>query len=429
MRVLLSILALASASTTNAAGQCTFTPNCDYGKGSRQYGAATTRDECCTLCSNRPGCAAGVWDGNRCWYKTVAQVKGGCQHSAKVKGSCIPKSVKPGPPPAPPPPPIPPLSCSINGTGGTGPVVAFVGDSITYGTGCSEWKYGFVKAINDSVGSKYDLRDCGVSGLDAVKPSHGEHGHGSYWSSAQHTESLAMKPEVVVVMLGTNDADEWCYAQNSSACPGGTSKHYASDLQNVSRKHWLFSMDCHCALPVFYGSYAGSHRCVLFGCFLERQLTQGYMQLPSVKKTYLMIPPPYQYMIGGWSPMTKCPANPLSEGCGLSAPCVFNCQLSRPTRDHLASRPCCAANRFNGARGQGEPEKERAKACIINCVLPTIVRQVAQELHLPAPVDMLSFFNFPGTVNQTLIPVLHPSCEGYKAMGQHLAKQLFSDAA
>ena len=108
---------------------------------------------------------------------------------------------------------------------------------------------------------------------------------------------------------------------------------------------------------------------------------------------------------------------------------MFNCQLSRPTRDHLASRPCCAANRFNGTRGQGEPEKERAKACIINCVLPTIVRQVAQELHLPAPVDMLSFFNFPGTVNQTLIPVLHPSCEGYKAMGQHLAKQLFSDAA
>lgn len=237
MRALLSIITLTSASTTNAAAQCTFTPNCDYGKGSRQYGAATTRDECCTLCSNRPGCAAGVWDGNRCWYKTANQVKSGCQHSARVRGSCIPKSVKPGPPPAPPPPPIPPLSCSINGTGGTGPVVAFVGDSITYGSGCSEWKYGFVKATNDTVGSKYDLRDCGVSGLDAVKPSHGEHGHGSYWSSAQHTESLAMKPEVVVVMLGTNDADEWCYAQNSSACPGGTSKHYASDLQNVSSNH------------------------------------------------------------------------------------------------------------------------------------------------------------------------------------------------
>ena len=34
-------------------------------------------------------------------------------------------------------------------------------------------------------------------------------------------------------------------------------------------------------------------------------------------------------------------------------------------------------NRFNGTGGSGEPEKERAKACIINCVLPVIIRQVA----------------------------------------------------
>jgi hypothetical protein len=55
---------------------------------------------------------------------------------------------------------------------------------------------------------------------------------------SRYKQSLAMKPSVVVVMLGTNDADEWCYSQNSSACPGGTSKNYASDLANVSRTHW-----------------------------------------------------------------------------------------------------------------------------------------------------------------------------------------------
>jgi hypothetical protein len=54
---------------------------------------------------------------------------------------------------------------------------------------------------------------------------------------------------------------------------------------------------------------------------------------------------------------------------------------------------------------------------------------VAQELKLPAPVDMLSFFQFPGVVNKTLIPVLHPSCEGYNVMGQFLAKKLFSTEA
>ena len=57
----------------------------------------------------------------------------------------------------------------------------------------------------------------------------------AHWASVQYKQSLALKPDVVIVMLGTNDADEWCYTQNSGACPGGTSKHYASDLHNVSR--------------------------------------------------------------------------------------------------------------------------------------------------------------------------------------------------
>ena len=210
----LSMLALTACSS--AAAQCTFTPNCDYGKGSREHGNATSRDVCCALCTNRPGCASGVWDGNRCWFKTAEVVKHGCQHSPSVKDACIPKSVKPGPPPTPPPPPPPPLSCSINGTkpetAPGKPVVALVGDSITYGSGCSDFKYGFAKAMNDTLGSKYDLRDCGVSGLDAVKPGHNEHNHGSYWASVQYKQSLAMKPAVVIVMLGTNDADEWCYA-------------------------------------------------------------------------------------------------------------------------------------------------------------------------------------------------------------------------
>jgi hypothetical protein len=45
------------------------------------------------------------------------------------------------------------------------------------------------------------------------------------------------------------------------------------------------------------------------------------MQLPSVKKTYLMIPPPYQYLLAN-APMMKCPADAVSGGCSLSAPCA-----------------------------------------------------------------------------------------------------------
>ena len=171
--------------------------------------------------------------------------------------------------------------------------------------------------------------------------------------------------------VGTNDADEWCLSQNgtSSVCPGGTSKHFASDL---------------------------------------RSLTSGYMQLPSVKKTYLMIPPPYAHLQAVPTPVSiqqqKCP--PPASSCGETAP-------------------------FNGTSpsdGQGEPEKEHAKACVINCILPVVVPAVAKALQLPAPLDLLSLLGFPGHVNITAMPGLHPSCEGYTTIGRYIAKELFPQA-
>ena len=102
----LSMLALA-ASAAAAAQDCTFTAQCDYGKGSRASAPAATQEACCTLCQNRGGCAAGVFDGTTCWFKTAGDIKGGCQKSARVKAACVPKGVKPGPPPAPPPAPGP----------------------------------------------------------------------------------------------------------------------------------------------------------------------------------------------------------------------------------------------------------------------------------------------------------------------------------
>jgi hypothetical protein len=103
----LMLLSLTAALAASAAAQCTFHAQCDYARGSRDSSPAASRDVCCTLCTNRPGCAAGVWDGKSCWFKTVAEVKGGCKTSARAKDSCVPKSVKPGPPPGPPAPPPP----------------------------------------------------------------------------------------------------------------------------------------------------------------------------------------------------------------------------------------------------------------------------------------------------------------------------------
>ena len=85
MLLRLSTLAiLLAVAATGAAAQCTFTPNCDYARGSRAASPAASSAECCTLCTNRAGCAAGVWDGAKCWFKTSAEVEGGCHSRGRV---------------------------------------------------------------------------------------------------------------------------------------------------------------------------------------------------------------------------------------------------------------------------------------------------------------------------------------------------------
>ena len=51
-----------------AADDCTFTPKCDYGKGSRAMPRLRPRMRACAAAAARPGCAAG-FDGKNCWFK------------------------------------------------------------------------------------------------------------------------------------------------------------------------------------------------------------------------------------------------------------------------------------------------------------------------------------------------------------------------
>ena len=60
------------------AATCTFHAGCDYGKGSRESGVAASKEECCSLCAGRGSCAAGVFDGQNCWYKVGGDCDCGC---------------------------------------------------------------------------------------------------------------------------------------------------------------------------------------------------------------------------------------------------------------------------------------------------------------------------------------------------------------
>jgi hypothetical protein len=60
-----------SMGTVGSTAACTFKPDCDYAKGgSHDAAKAATKEQCCALCAARSGCAAGVFDGTSCWFKT-----------------------------------------------------------------------------------------------------------------------------------------------------------------------------------------------------------------------------------------------------------------------------------------------------------------------------------------------------------------------
>lgn len=61
---------LGSSVTATGGANCTFKPDCDYAKGTHTSGKAATKEECCSLCEARSGCAAGVFDGISCWFKS-----------------------------------------------------------------------------------------------------------------------------------------------------------------------------------------------------------------------------------------------------------------------------------------------------------------------------------------------------------------------
>ena len=116
------------------------------------------------------------------------------------------------------------LRCQSSSVDHSKIVVAAVGDSITVGATCRTWQGGFVKVMQDVLGeSKYDVRDCGLCGHDAVRANHGNKHHATYWNTSAMAESKAMKPDYVIFMLGTNDADEWYntskYFSQARACP------------------------------------------------------------------------------------------------------------------------------------------------------------------------------------------------------------------
>ena len=79
--------------------------------------------------------------------------------------------------------------------------VACVGDSITYGAGVENWETNNYPAVlSQFLGSSFEVGNFGRSGATVSKL-----GDSSYWTSHEFTRVTEDEPDVVILMLGTND--------------------------------------------------------------------------------------------------------------------------------------------------------------------------------------------------------------------------------
>ena len=80
--------------------------------------------------------------------------------------------------------------------------VACVGDSITFGSGIKDRQHDSYPAVlGGLLGAGWDVRNFGHSGATLLKK-----GDLPYFKQKEHAEALAFAPDIVVIMLGTNDS-------------------------------------------------------------------------------------------------------------------------------------------------------------------------------------------------------------------------------
>ena len=80
--------------------------------------------------------------------------------------------------------------------------VACVGDSITNGYSIkNREKNNYPAQLQQLLGDRYDIRNFGVNGATMRKD-----GDLPYWDQEAYQKALAFKPDIVVIMLGTNDS-------------------------------------------------------------------------------------------------------------------------------------------------------------------------------------------------------------------------------
>lgn len=103
--------------------------------------------------------------------------------------------------------------------------VACIGDSITAGYGLSDPStQGYPAQLNAMLGSGYTINNYGISGTTLLK-----NGDNPYWNQWSYTDSTNWLPDIVIIMLGTNDSKDYNWIHKEDFIPDYTEmiNHYA----------------------------------------------------------------------------------------------------------------------------------------------------------------------------------------------------------
>jgi lysophospholipase L1-like esterase len=104
--------------------------------------------------------------------------------------------------------------------------IACIGDSITYGSGLSDRETQSYPAVLGSLlGDDFEVRNYGVSGTTMLRQ-----GDYPYWNASAFTDSTDWNPDIVIIMLGTNDSkpQNWQYGDDFLRNYREMIQHYAS---------------------------------------------------------------------------------------------------------------------------------------------------------------------------------------------------------
>lgn len=114
--------------------------------------------------------------------------------------------------------------------------VACVGDSITYGFGHNDAR-SYPSVLGELLGDDYEVKNFGQGGATLMKKA-----DAPYWNLGVYRSSLEYNPDIVIIMLGTNDAKHFNWVEGIKESFGSDVKAIIDTYRNLPSNPTVYYM-------------------------------------------------------------------------------------------------------------------------------------------------------------------------------------------